>query len=37
MSWNALSVAQALGIKRVAMASSVNAVGMSASRRALLL
>ncbi|WOO84293.1 Putative dihydroflavonol 4-reductase [Vanrija pseudolonga] len=28
MSWNALSVAQALGIKRVAMASSVNAVGM---------
>lgn len=30
LSWNALNVAAQLGIKRVALASSVNAVGLSA-------
>lgn len=29
MSWNALSLAAELGINRVAMASSVNCIGMS--------
>jgi UDP-glucose 4-epimerase len=33
MSWNALSVAAELGIKRVSIASSVNAIGLSENSR----